>query len=291
MDTLIARRAWQLVEPLHAITYFSPETRAATDALGLRGGWMSYFACRAAPMGAVSAPVVTAVFYNFNPTMVARAIPDAWGYATPAQLLDARLAAVGATMTRLLGEATAGEDVHTAALLAAHAAAAADTAGRPLGAANAALPLPDEPHLMLWQALAVLREHRGDGHVTALVTAEVGPVEAHVLQAAAGRATPELLRAARKWTEQDWFEATERLAARGWLTQDGTLTEAGRTARHGIETETDRLALQPYAALGAGRVDTLFAALHRLADNTVAAGGIPTPNPIGAPWPPRDEIT
>src|SRR5437773_9693676 len=108
MDTTIARRAWQLVEPLHGLTYFAPETRAATDALGLRGGWMSYFACRAAPMGAVSAAVVTAVFYNFNPAMVERAIPDAWGYATPAQLLDARLGAVDATMTRLLGAATAG---------------------------------------------------------------------------------------------------------------------------------------------------------------------------------------
>ena len=291
MDTVVSRRAWQLIEPLHAITYFAPETRAATDALGLRGGWMSYFGCRAAPMGAVSAAVVTAVFYNFNPTMVERAIPDAWGYATPAQLLDARLGAVDATMTRLLGEATAGDDVRTAALLAAHAAAAADTAGRPLAAANAALPLPDEPHLMLWQALAVLREHRGDGHVTALLAHGVGPVEAHVLQAAAGRATPELLRAARKWSEQDWFEATERLAARGWLTPDGAFTEAGRTARHDIETDTDRLALRPYAALGPVRVDTLFAALHRLAGAAVSAGGVLTPNPIGAPWPPRDDIT
>jgi hypothetical protein len=291
MDTVVARRAWQLVEPLHGITYFAPETRAATDALGLRGGWMSYFGCRAAPMGAVSAAVVTAVFYNFNPTMVARAIPDAWGYATPAQLLDARLGAVDAAMTRLLGDARAGDEVRASALLAAHAAAAADTAGRPLSAANAALPLPDEVHLMLWQALTVLREHRGDGHVTALLSRGVGPVEAHVLQAAAGRAAPEVLRAARKWTEQEWFEATERLAARGWVTQDGTFTEAGRAARRDVETETDRLALQPYAALGPDRVDALLAALHHLAGAAVAAGGVAVPNPVGAPWPPRDDIT
>src|SRR2546430_55511 len=147
MDTVVARRAWQLVEPLHAIVYFAPETRAETDALGLRGGWMSYFGCRAAPMGAVSAAVVTAVFYNFNPAMVERAIPDAWGYATPAQLLDGRLRAVDAAMTRLLGEGAGGEDIRTAAALAAVAAAAAHTAGRPLSAANAALATPRRHHL------------------------------------------------------------------------------------------------------------------------------------------------
>ncbi len=291
MDTVVARRAWQLVEPLHAIVYFAPETRAETDALGLRGGWMSYFGCRAAPMGAVSAAVVTAVFYNFNPAMVERAIPDAWGYATPAQLLDARLRAVDAAMNRLLGEGAGGEDIRAAAALAAVAAAAAHTAGRPLSAANAALPLPDRPHLALWQALAVLREHRGDGHVTTLLAHRVDPVEAHVLAAAGRRAPADIIRSARKWTEQDWSEATERLAARGWLTADGTLTDAGRAARADIQTDTDRLALQPYAALGPDRVDNLLTPLHRLAGAVVAARGVPTPNPIGTPWPPRDDIT
>ena len=82
--------------------------------------------------------------------------------------------------------------------------------------------------------------------------------------------------------------ASERLAARGWMTADGTLTEAGHAAREDIQAETDRLALQPYAALGPDRVDDLFAALRPLAGAVIAAGGVPTPNPVGAPWPPRD---
>src|SRR3712207_7111488 len=41
-------------------------------AAGLRGGWMSYFACRAAPLGPVPAAVVVATFYNFAPPMVDR---------------------------------------------------------------------------------------------------------------------------------------------------------------------------------------------------------------------------
>ncbi len=291
METVVARRGWQLVEPLHAIAYFTPELRAATDALGLRGGWMSYFATRAAPLGMVPAAVVTATFYNFNPTMVARAIPDAWTYATPAQLLETRLVAMDQSLGRVLGEALGGPDVTTAARLAAVAAAGAQTAGRPLAAGNADLPLPDPPHLAMWQALTVLREHRGDGHIAALVEAEVGPVQALVLTAAGGRAPAELLRAARKWGEPEWAAATEQLAGRGWVTADGTITDAGRTARREIELATDRLALQPYTALGPDRVDELFGALRRLGDIVLAAGGMPAPNPIGAPWPPTDEIT
>src|SRR2546430_14628583 len=133
MDPRTARRAWQLVEPLHGLTYCAPETRAATDALGLRGGWMSYFGCRAAPMGAVSAALVSAVFYNFNPTMVARAIPDAWGYATPAQLLDARRDAVGTAMAPLLGEAVARGDGPGAARPAPQGGAPGPTARPPPG--------------------------------------------------------------------------------------------------------------------------------------------------------------
>ncbi|MFD1049706.1 hypothetical protein ACFQ1S_31345, partial [Kibdelosporangium lantanae] len=41
---------WVLVETYHDVTYFSPESRAATDALGCKGGWMGYFGMRAAPL-------------------------------------------------------------------------------------------------------------------------------------------------------------------------------------------------------------------------------------------------
>src|SRR2546421_7848137 len=99
-----ARAVWQYGEPVHAITYYAPERREATDALGLKGGWMSYFGCRAAPLGAATAPVVGALFYAFHPKMVARAIPDAWKYATPAALLDARLASMDHAMRRVLGD-------------------------------------------------------------------------------------------------------------------------------------------------------------------------------------------
>jgi len=293
VDSVVARRAWQRLEPLHGVTYFAPETRAATDALGLRGGWMSYFGCRAAPLGPVPPSVVTALFHGFHPAMVARAIPDAWRAASPERLLEARLGAVDAAYRRLFGEGedgVAGGSVREAADLAAAAAGAASTAGRALAAANAALPLPAEPHLALWQAVTVLREHRGDGHVTALVAAGVEPCQSQVMAAAAGRAPAEVLRRNRRWSEQEWAAAVDALAARAWVTADGELTAAGRSARREIEERTDRLALGPYQALGPRRCDDLLAVLQGLAQRVVDAGGLPWPNPIGVPWPPTDEV-
>src|SRR6266511_4344312 len=47
----LSRRMWRALEPYHALVYFIPETRQRTDALGLKGGWMSYFGTRAARRG------------------------------------------------------------------------------------------------------------------------------------------------------------------------------------------------------------------------------------------------
>jgi hypothetical protein len=298
VDTALVRAAWQAGEIVHDLTYFAPETRAATAALGIRGGWTSYFGCRAAPLGAVSAATVTAVFYNFAPAMVARSIPDVWRFATPEQLLHARLVAVEAAMRRVFAGAAPGRDrgpaggestaagFDSAAELAWRAATAADTAGRPLAAANAAQPMPAAPRLVLWQALTTLREHRGDGHVALLVARGIGPVEAHLLAAGTGRSTAEDLRVNRRWDAGDWQAAERSLAARGWLTADGKLTPAGVAAREDLEDATDELAAGPYEALGADGTAELVELLRPLADRIVRTGAVPVPNPVGVSWPP-----
>jgi hypothetical protein len=61
----LARRFFNRFEPVHGVTYFAPEARAALDGLGYRGYWMGYFAARSAPLGEVAPEVVTAIFYNF----------------------------------------------------------------------------------------------------------------------------------------------------------------------------------------------------------------------------------
>jgi helix-turn-helix protein len=280
---------WQYGEPIHAIIYFAPETRAATDALGLKGGWMSYFGCRAAPLGAATAPVVSALFYNFHPQMVARAIPDAWSCASPAALLDARLAAIDGAMRRVLGDdVLRSPAVGRAAELAAAAIRGCPMAGRPMGSANQAVPEPDEPHLRLWQALTAMREHRGDGHVDRLVDAGVLPLEALVLQAATGRSPEDGLRSHRGWSGEEWSAAVAAVAARGLVDGDMRITQAGAELRQAIEDGTDRLAAPVVAAIGDGGTDELITHLRPLANAVMAADAVPTHNNMGVPWPPTE---
>jgi hypothetical protein len=280
-----ARLLWSVAEPFHALTYFAEEAGAAYAAAGLQGFWSGYFAGRAAPLGAVGAEVVGATFVGFAPGFVARRVPAVWDAVTPAAALDARLAGVDAAIRRLLGPGWPASDVAArAAELASTAAAAVDVAGRPLAAANAAVVVPDEPHLVLWQALTTLREHRGDGHTVALVAREVDGLQSHVLAAAAGRSSREWLQRARGWDDAAWDDAAARLTERGWLA-DGGLTAEGLAKVTAIEAETDRLAVGPWRALGAQGCDRLVELLRPVRREVLAAGLWPAGNPIGVPDP------
>ena len=278
-----ARLLWSLAEPFHALTYFADEAAAAFEAAGLRGFWSGYFAGRAAPLGAVGPEVVSATFVNFAPDFVARRVPAVWEAATPAAALEARLSGVDGAIRRVLGEDwPASAEASEAADLAATAAVAVDLPGRPLGGANTAVAVPDEPHLMLWQALTTLREHRGDGHCVALAQREVDGVAAHVLAAAAGRSDREWLMRARGWDDVAWDDAVARLAERHWLIE-GELTAEGLAMVAAIEADTDRLALGPWRALGDVGCDRLAELLAPVRRAVVAAGDWPSGNPIGAP--------
>jgi hypothetical protein len=249
-----ARRAWAYLEPYHSMIYFAPEAPAAYADLGLKG-WAHYFAPRAAALGAASAEIVTATFFNFNPIAVRSALPGAWEAATPEQVLAARLSAADAALRRVLGATVESPEVERAAELARRAAeaAAGDVSGRPLYAAHASLPWPEEPHLVLWHAQTLLREYRGDGHVAALLTAGLSGIDALVTHAAAGEGMPaEKLRTTRRWSEQEWDAAVVGLRERGWLAEgpDLVLSSVGAQRRARIEEITDELALAPYTALG-----------------------------------------
>jgi hypothetical protein len=280
-----ARRLWALGEPFHALTYFADECLAAGEAAGLRGFWSGYFAMRAAPLGPVGPEVVTATFAGFAPSFVRRWVPAVWEAVSPAEALAARLAGVDAASERVLGPGWAdAAETAEAASLAGVAAAAVDVPGRPLAAANAGLPVPDRPHLALWQALTTLREHRGDGHVAALVQRGLSGLDANVLAVAAGRTDRDWLLRARGWTAEEWDDAAAGLAVRGWL-DGGELTAEGLAVVTAVEADTDRLALPPWRALGDPGCDRLAALLAPVRRAVVAAGEWPAGNPIGAPDP------
>ncbi len=280
-----ARRLWALAEPFHALTYFAQECRDAAEQAGLHGFWNGYFALRAAPLGAVGPEVVTAVFYNFAPDFVARRVPSVWADISPDAALDARISGIDAAVRRLFGEDwPASAEASEAADLAAIAAVGVELPGRPLGGANTAVAVPDEPHLMLWQALTTLREHRGDGHTVALAQREVDGIAAHVLAAADGRSDREWLMRARGWDDAAWDDATARLVERRWM-DEGELTAEGLAMVAAIEADTDRLALAPWQALGDAGCDRLAGLLAPVRRTVVAAGDWPAGNPIGVPDP------
>lgn len=272
---------WQVLEPLHAVTYFTPETRFATEALGLRGSPMSYFGCRAAPLGGASPELVTATFYGFHPGLVDQAIPAAWSYAHPDLLVVARLSGADIALRRLLGDRCESAEMSEAAELARTAALAAPIAGRPLAAANAALRWPAEPHLVLWLASTVLRESRGDVHVACLVACDIRPCESHVMLYAAGGPSADLLRAARGWSEQDWAAAASRLTQRGWLSETGLANDTGQAVRNDTEARTDDLSAAPWRALGQYATGRLFALAAGFSQVVVRGGGFPVPNAMG----------
>ncbi|MGH9017679.1 MAG: SCO6745 family protein [Acidimicrobiales bacterium] len=280
-----ARRMWQVFEPVHAVTYFAAECDEEYRAGGLKGFWMGYFAGRAAPMGAVAPAVATATFYNFAPKMAARALPDAWAFAAPSTVLDARLAGVDRAFDRVFGSGRGHADVVAAAALARRAAESVTVVGRPLAAANADLPWPDDPMLALWQATTVLREHRGDGHVAALVDAELDGCEAHVSMAGTGAVTREVLQPARGWSDEEWAAAEAALVDRGWVEGAGStaLTAEGAAARRRIEEATDRMAEEPWRRLGPEATDELRRRLEPLVARIAGLGLIPPVNPIGLP--------
>ncbi|MGW2376335.1 SCO6745 family protein [Kitasatospora sp. NPDC001683] len=274
---LDARRCYTAHHPVHAAYYFAPEHDDWYGLLGLDRGPMAYLAGRSAPLGRPGPGLVSAVFYNFSPELIARCLPRAWEAAAPERVLETRLRIVDACLTRLLGpEAVASAAMVEAAELAMRAVEGCTGAGRPMFAANADLPVPDRPHLRLWHAATLLREHRGDGHIGLLVDAELDGLEALVTHSATGAHwKPSFLQPQRGWSARDWAAAQQRLRARGLLDENDELTARGQELRRTLEAETDRLDLAPYRRLGADGTRRLTELAGAFSRTVLARDGMP----------------
>jgi hypothetical protein len=277
LDPRAGRRCHNALNSLHATLYFSPELGSELGALGITHPRAVNFAVRAAAMGAVGPGTVAATFYNYKYELVARHVPAVWSVASPEQVLAARARAVDATLRRLLGEkALASEEMAEAARLALRAAQACTRSARPLYAAHADLPVPEEPHLACFHAATLLREHRGDGHLAVLTAADLDGLEAVVSHTATGKGmAPKWVFGSRGWSQEEWDAAAGRLRERGLLDADGELTEQGVARRAEIEAETDRLDRAPYEHLGAQGVARLTELAAGFAGAALAAGAFP----------------
>lgn len=272
----LAGRAHRALDLLHAFMYFVPEADEEMTAVGLRPGRMGYFASRSAPMGPVPAGVTTATFYNFNPEVVARHIPRAWGLASIPDILAARLRVADRALCRMLGhEAAQAPAVVEAAELARAATIGLPSTGRPLFAGHAELDWPAEPHLVLWHAVTLLREFRGDGHVAVLMVAGVNGLDALVTHTATGRGfTEQAAKATRGWSDEQWDAAVDRARERGLLDAAGELTEDGIQHRAQLEHATDELAAQPWQTLGVDGTERLVDLGKALSRQLVRAGAL-----------------
>jgi len=255
----LAHKAHRTLEPLHILCYFAPEPAQHYVALGIKGGMRGYFASRSAALGTVPAEVVIATFYNFAPASIRKAIPSVWEVTTPEAVLAARYAGTDQAYRRVLGEQVLASDEMTeAAALAREATTVLATEGRPLYAAHAALDWPEPAHLQLFHAQTLLREHRGDSHIAALVVAGLDAVEAMVSYDPLGQNGFEaMLRATRGWSDEAWTQAADRLRERGLLDADGAPTDAGVALRATVEAQTDAADAAPYLHLGAKRTERL----------------------------------
>lgn len=271
------RRCHNALNPMHSAVYFSPDLGKEFGEIGITAPAAVYFAGRSAALGAVGPGTVTATFYNFSHELVAAHLPAVWDIASPEAVLAARLRAADSTLRRLLGEEViASSELAEAAQLALRATAGCTRHARPLYAAHADLPVPEQPHLAYWHAATLLREHRGDAHLAALLAAGLDPVEALVSHTATGKGmAPRWTLATRGWHRSDWEDASARLRERGLLTAEGGLTEAGVALRTGLEEATDRMDLAPYEELGGAGVARLTELGRGFLGTALAAGAFP----------------
>jgi hypothetical protein len=273
MTESVGRRLFELVEPVAVVTYMAEEPTEAVMALGLRNVWDAYFAGRAAPLGRDVPPeVVHALFYNFAAGEVARHLPRVWDTVSPEAANAARQQGSVAALRRILGDLADGPGVVRAGDLAIKAGTSARPEGRALYAAVRTLPVPTEPLARLWHGANLLREHRGDGHVAALVTVGIGGTEAHVLHALSDGMPAERFGRVSHLPPAQLAAVVDGMRARGLVGADGWLTTAGRAAKERVEALTDELAAPAYDALEPAELDRLVDDLTPLAAVLVAAG-------------------
>ncbi len=267
----VARRMFELVEPIGVIPYSADEPNDAMFALGFTNYWDTYFAGRAAPLGLAAAEVVDALFYNFAPGEVARHIPKVWRTTTPEAAIAARQIGCERALRRILGDRADLPAFARAGELLMKAATNAPVEGRPMYAALRAIPIPDDVVGRLFHAASLLREHRGDGHIAALMVEGVGRLEAHVLLALDMDMPAEKFGRIHHLPAAQLDAVIDGMRDRGLIAADGWLSEQGRAVKQRVESLTDDLAAKPYENLDTAEVDELMDSLEPLAKVLLAA--------------------
>jgi hypothetical protein len=276
----LTRRFAKAAEPLHSCAYYAEEINRFTE-MGYSGWWHAYFAYRSAPMGKATAQQVTDAFYNFAPRMVDKAVPNCWEVMSPSQVRQTQLLLVDRALHRIFGDYKAQRELAYASEVLKTSIPELDTKERPLFAAWAGEPWPDSSLLDLWHATTLLREYRFDGHNRALRQAGLSGLGCHLMMAADGRGTPEIIQKIRGWSHEEWKQEAVELRSRGWITADGQHTPLGRSVRRGVELATDQNAQAIVVNLGDERSGKVLEVLEQVAAFLIETDVVP------GTWPPK----
>lgn len=263
-DHNLSRTMWEASERFHALCYVAPQVRTEGTAIGLKGFWMNYFATRAAPMGPVSASVVESTFFYYSPSRVRRAIPDAWRFSSPSEILQARYRAMDQSLLSVYQDSSVWPEIEHAARIVKQATLKCEPMGRALFAGWADLPWPGEPHLDLWHGCTLLREYRSGNHLISLCTEGLDGCQSVVSHAATGGAPWEWVEHEAGWSTEDRHAAVEQLGRKGWLATDGSITAKGIGGRQRLESLTNRLDWPIWDGLGNELCNELFSIMSKL---------------------------
>lgn len=266
-----ARRLRDAYEPIAMHAVWSPVTNERLAELGL--DFLNGYAWgRASGMGEPAAAVVVAAFAYFEPGLVTALYEQGRGTVSRSELVEARDQATAESLRGVLG----GIDVRNVTAVLRRAIDAADGAGRPLFSGLASQDWPSDPFGQLWRACDIVREHRGDSHTAAFVSAGLDATEINVLTELWLGMPIFTYSATRGWPTEALTAAAARLAARGLLDGD-VLTAEGRRVRNEIEARTD-LAQQAIVDAIGPELDATVGQLEALSAACVEAKTFP-PSP------------
>jgi hypothetical protein len=263
IDPSRTQPALQSIETAFSASVLLPAVLQGLQALGVEVNDVAdvNIVTRSAAMRTDNPAVVWSTFFNPNPAGINRLIPSTWEKTSFESVLAAQSDAFGPPLKAATASMEPGELAELAGLCRAVTSTANDNCeGRPLFAGLASLPLPTEDHMMVWHAARLLREHRGDGHIAALVVEGLGRIDALVIHAAMMPMFGDGLRRSRRWSMDDWNTSIASLRKRGWLTDDETLTftDEGRARRQWIEDRTNDLAAVAFDPIGNAGVERLI---------------------------------
>jgi hypothetical protein len=268
--SVTARKLGSVLEPVAGQVYFSPECHANYVALGFSASAAkangvalpdgpAYFTSRGSVMGQVPGEVVAAAFAVFSPKAVVPAVTRGWSLTDAATICQARDDGAIAQLQRILGDRPDGIDrVHE---LLSRAVEPLRPEGRPLYAGLRSLAMPDSQLGQVWRMADMLREHRGDSHTGAWISAGFDATEIGLMSEQYWGLPARSYSRTRAWTEDEFDAAQERLRSRGLFDDEGVLNDAGRAAREAVEVDTDRQMANAIAALGDDTAE-LFALLE-----------------------------